>query len=135
MTEKIRSAQNVMDVSFFCSVCPITSDRRDHPTSIHHGGMATLVVDPIIDGYHLTRILMDGGNNLNLIYSETVRKKGIDPSRIKPSNTTIKGVIPGIEAYCSGTLTLEVVFGSPDNFRSEDLIADIAPCATAITPS
>ena len=26
-----------------------------------------------------------------------------------------------------GSLTLEVVFGSPDNFRSEELIFDIAP--------
>ena len=52
---------------------------------------------------------------------------GIDPSRIKPSNTTFKGVIPGVEACCTGSITLEVVFGSPDNFRSEDLIFDIVP--------
>ena len=42
------------------SSCLITSDRRDHPTSIHHGGSAALVLDPIIDGFHLTRVLMDG---------------------------------------------------------------------------
>ena len=40
---------------------PITFDRRDHPTSIRHGGSAALVLDPIIDGFHLTRVLMDGG--------------------------------------------------------------------------
>ena len=70
---------------------------------------------------------MDGGSSLNLIYSDTVQKMGIDPSRIKPSNTTFKGVILGVEARCSGTVNLEVVFGSPDNFRSEDLIFDIVP--------
>ncbi|XP_073353723.1 uncharacterized protein [Aegilops tauschii subsp. strangulata] len=70
---------------------------------------------------------MDEGSSLDLIYSDTVRKMGIDPSRIKPSNTTFKWVIPGVEARCSGTLTLEVVFGSPDNFRSEELIFDIIP--------
>lgn len=68
------------------------------------------------DRYHLTRVLMDGDNSLNLIYQDTVHKMGIDPSRIKPSNTTFKGVIPGVEARCTGSLTLEVVFGSPDNF-------------------
>jgi len=52
---------------------------------------------------------------------------GIDPSNIKPSKTTFKGVIPGVEARCTGSITLEVVFGSPDNFRSEDLISDIVP--------
>ena len=52
---------------------------------------------------------------------------GIDPSRIKPSKTTFKGVIPGVEAHCIGSITLEVVFGSPDNFQSEELIFDIVP--------
>jgi hypothetical protein len=70
---------------------------------------------------------MDGGSSLNLIYSNTVIKMGIDSSRIKPSNTTFKGVIPGVEARCTGSVSLEVVFGSPDNFRSEDLIFDIVP--------
>ena len=52
---------------------------------------------------------------------------GIDPSRIKPTKTTFKGVIPGVEACCTGSITLEVVFGSPDNFRSKELIFDIVP--------
>lgn len=70
---------------------------------------------------------MDGGNSLNLLYQDTVRKMGIDPSRIKPTKTTFKGVIPGVEARCMGSITLEVVFGSPNNFRSEDSIFDIVP--------
>ena len=70
---------------------------------------------------------MDGGSSLNLLYQDTVRKMGIDPSRIKTTKTTFKGVIPGVEAYCTGSITLEVVFGSPDNFRSEELIFDIVP--------
>ena len=79
------------------SACPITFDHRDHPTSIRHGGSDALVLDPIIDGYHLTRVLMDGGNSLNLLYQDTVCKVGIDPTRIRQSNTAFKGVIPCIE--------------------------------------
>ena len=109
------------------SSCPITFDRRDHPTSIRHGGFAALVLDPIVDGFHLTRVFMDGGSSLNLLYQDTVRKMGIDPSRIKPTRKTFKGVIPGVEASCTGSITLDVVFGSPDNFRSEELIFDIVP--------
>ena len=85
-----------------------------------------MVLDQIIDGYHLTRVLMDGGSSINLIYQDTVRKMGIDPSRISQSNTTFKGVIPGMEARCRGSLVLEVTFGSPDNFRSEELLFTIA---------
>ena len=36
------------------SSCPITFERKDHPTSIRHGGFAALVLDPIIGGFHLT---------------------------------------------------------------------------------
>ena len=90
-------------------VLPITFDRRDHPTSIRHGGSAALVLDPIIDGFHLTRVLMDGGSSLNLLYQDTVRKMGINPSRIKPTKTTFKGVILGVEARYTGSITLEVV--------------------------
>ena len=85
-----------------------------------------MVLDPIIDGYHFTRVLMDGGNSLNLIYQDTVRKMDIDLSRIKPTKTTFKGVIPGVEAHCTGSLLLEVIFGFPDNFRSEKLTFHIA---------
>ena len=70
---------------------------------------------------------MGGGSSLDLLYQDTMHKMGIDPSRIKPTKTTFKGVIPGIEAHCTGSITLEVVFGSPDNFRSDELIFDIVP--------
>ena len=86
-----------------------------------------MVLDPIIDGYHLTQVLMDGGSDLNLIYQDIVRKMGIDPTQISHSNTTFKGVIPGPEARCTGSLLLEVVFVSLDNFRSERLTFHIAP--------
>ena len=105
----------------------ITFDRRDHPTSICHEGTAALVLDPIVDGFHLTRVLMDSGSSLNLIYADTVKKMHIDPARIKRSTTTFKGIIPGVKAQCLGSVTLDVVFGTPENFRSEELIFDIVP--------
>ena len=86
-----------------------------------------MVLDPIIDGYHLTHVLMDGGSSLNLIYEDTVHRMGIDPSRIKQSNTTFEGVIPGVAACSRGSVMLEVTFGSPGNYRSEELLFTIAP--------
>ena len=70
---------------------------------------------------------MDGGSSLNMLYQDTVHKLGIDPSRIKPTKTTFKGVIPGVGAHCTSSVKLEVVFGSPDNFRSGELIFGIVP--------
>ena len=86
-----------------------------------------MVLDPIIDGYHLTHVLMDGGRSLNLIYDDTVRRMGIDSSRISKINATFEGVILGVEAYGRGSVVLEVTFGSPGNSRSEELLFTIAP--------
>ncbi|XP_040256294.1 uncharacterized protein [Aegilops tauschii subsp. strangulata] len=70
---------------------------------------------------------MDRGSSLNLIYTDTIIRMGINSSWVKPSITTFKNVIPGVEAHCMGTVTLEVVFGSPENLRSEELTFDIVP--------
>ena len=86
-----------------------------------------MVLDPIIDGYHLAHVLMDDGSSLKLIYEDTVRRMGIDPPRISKINTTFEGVIPGVEAHSRGSVILEVTFGSPGNSRSEELLFIIAP--------
>ena len=70
---------------------------------------------------------MDGGSDLNLLYQDTIREMGIDPTKICHNNTTFKGVTPGSRAHCTGSLLLEVIFGFPDNFRSENLTFHIAP--------
>ena len=74
-----------------------------------------MVLDPIIDGYRLTRVLMDGGSSLSLIYEDTVHRMWIDSSRISKIHTTFEGVILGVEAYSKGSVILEVTFGTPGN--------------------
>ena len=86
-----------------------------------------MVLDPIIDGLHFTQVLMDGGSDLNLLYQDTIRKMGINPAIIHHGNTSFQGVTPGPYTHCMGSLSLEVMFGSPDNFRSEKLTFHIAP--------
>ena len=71
--------------------CSITFDHLDGRTSIRCKGSNALVLDPIIDGYHLTHVLMDGGSSLNLIHEDTVRGMGIDSSRISKITPHLKG--------------------------------------------
>ena len=47
-----------------------------------------LVLSPIVDGFRLTKVLMDGGSGLNLIYEDTLHKMEIDRNRIEQSSTT-----------------------------------------------
>ena len=86
-----------------------------------------MVLDPIIDGLQFTQVLMDGGSDINLLYQDTIRRMGIDPTKIRRSSTSFKGVTPGLYANCTGSVLLEVVFGSSDNLRREKLIFHIAP--------
>ena len=75
-----------------------------------------MVLDPIIDGIHFTQVLMDGGSDLNLLYQDTIRKMGINPTKIRHGKTSFQGVTPGPDTHCTSSLLLEVMFGSPDNF-------------------
>jgi len=51
---------------------PITFDRDDHPDRVVAPGVYLLVVDPIIFNTRLSKLLMDGGSILNIIYLETL---------------------------------------------------------------
>ena len=95
---------------------------------VHSRGVAALVLDPIIDGYRLSKVLMDGGSSLNLIYEDTLQKMQFDRSRIQTSRTTFKGIVPRKRSMLhTRKVTLDVVFGTPDNYRVEALTFDIVP--------
>ena len=106
---------------------PITFDHLDYSRSVRNAGWTALILDPIIDGLQFTQVLMDGGSDLNLLYPNTIHKLGIDLTKIRHSRTSFKGVTPGPYAKCTGSLLLEVVFGSRNNFRREKLIFHVAP--------
>ena len=61
----------------------ITFNAGDEPKFRTARAPAALVLSPIVDGFRLTKVLMDGGSGLNLIYEETLRKMEIDWSRIE----------------------------------------------------
>ena len=50
----------------------ITFDQRDHPSHVARPGHYPLVVDPIIRKKRLTKVLMDGGSDLNILYINTL---------------------------------------------------------------
>ena len=53
----------------------------------------------------------------------------MDTGRVVPVIEGDRARGPWVELWvdCIGSITLEVVFGSPDNFRSEELIFGIVP--------
>ena len=58
----------------------ITFYQRDHPSHVARPGRYPLVVDPIVHKKHLTKVLMDRGSDLNILYVDTLDVMRI-PSR------------------------------------------------------
>src|SRR6187399_651556 len=103
----------------------ITFDQSDHPAHIATPRRQALVVDPVIEGTRLTRVLMDRGSGLNILYAATLRDMGIPMSKLRESNTRFHGVIPRKKADSLGQITLDVVFGESKNYRKEKLTIEV----------
>ncbi|XP_066323820.1 uncharacterized protein [Miscanthus floridulus] len=64
------------------------------------------MIDPIIGMKRLTKVLMDGGSSLNIMYAETLDAMGIDRSWIQPIGAPFHGIVLGKQAMPLGTETL-----------------------------
>ena len=64
------------------SESPITFDQKDHPSHIARLGHYPLIIDPIIRKKCLTKVLMDRGSGLNILYVDT-----LDAMRIPGRNS------------------------------------------------
>jgi hypothetical protein len=104
---------------------PITFDQGDHPDCAPSPGKYPLVIDPVIGNVRLTKVLMDGGSNLNIIYAETLGLLQIDLSTIRAGATPFHGIIPGKRVQPLGQLDLPVCFGTPSNFQKETLTFEV----------
>ena len=52
------------------------------------------MVDSIVDTKWLTKVLMDGGSGLNIMYAETLDAMGIDRAHIWPTRAPFHDIIP-----------------------------------------
>jgi hypothetical protein len=57
---------------------------------------------------HFTKVLMDRGSGLNILYASTLDKMGIPR---QPSKALFYGIMPGKEAMPLGRIWLNVTFG------------------------
>jgi hypothetical protein len=103
----------------------ITWGREDHPPLMPRPGGYALVLDPIVFSDTRTccfsRVLIDGGSSINLLYRTTMEKLGIPAIQLKPTKLTFHGIVPGHSCTPMGKIQLEVLFGEKDNHRREPI--------------
>jgi hypothetical protein len=75
----------------------------------------------------VTKVLIDGGAGLNIIFSKTLRKMGIDFARlITPTGGPFYGIVPSKAAMPLGQITLLFTFGTPTNYRTKFIQFEVA---------
>jgi hypothetical protein len=103
----------------------ITFSREDHPNHIPNLGQYPLVVDPVIGNSRFSKVLMDGGSSLNILYAHTLRFMGIGLDQLRPSTTPFHSVAPGKRVQPLGQIDLPIWFSTPANFRKETLTFEV----------
>jgi hypothetical protein len=73
---------------------PITFSRKDHWVHIPDPGTYPLVVKPIVNGAFLPKTLIDGGNSLNIIFTETLHKMEFDFNKMTACVSPSTGSCP-----------------------------------------
>jgi hypothetical protein len=122
---EVCSVKVAVPVFLYWSDKPITFDQGDHPDCVPSPGRYPLVVDPVIGNARLTKVLMDGGSNLNIIYAETLGLLGIDLSMIRADAAPFHGIVPGKRVLPLGQIDLPICFGTPSIFHRETLTFEV----------
>jgi hypothetical protein len=73
------------------------------------------------------KVLIDGGAGLNIIFSETLWKMGLElAGTITPTSVPFYRIVPGKAAMPLGQITLPVTFETPTNYRTEFIKIEVA---------
>ena len=99
----------------------ISFSRADHPLRVPRPGHSALVVDAQIGGYDMSKVFMDAGSGINLIFANTLRAMSYSLLNLQPTETSFHGIVPGKPEVPLGKVALDVIFGDPKNFRREKI--------------
>jgi hypothetical protein len=102
-----------------------------------------MVVDPCFvfaekNSVHLTRVLIDGGSSINILYRDTMEKMGIKESHLHLSKTTFHDIVPGAGCGVMGKVRLDVVFGTKSHYRREPIwfeVVDVQSISCSARPA
>jgi hypothetical protein len=88
-------------------------------------GEYALVLDPIMRSNTHTccfsRVLIDGGSSINLLYRSSMEKLGIPLAQLEPSRLTFHGIVPRHSCTQMGRVPLEVLFEKKGNSRRKPI--------------
>jgi hypothetical protein len=102
----------------------ISFGASDCPENMAGAGVLPLIIARVIANMQLHHVLIDGGVDLNVISHVAFKRLQILGSWLGPSRPFF-GVGPQ-PVYPLGSIALPVTFGTEENFRTENVLFDVA---------
>jgi hypothetical protein len=115
------------------SEVPITFSRADQWTSFSEPGRFPLVLKPVVAGSRLNKVLIDGGSELNVLFTKTLKKMKLDITHMVTKSTSpFYGIVPGNAAIPLVSVVKPVTFGETrENYRTEYIKFEVADFETS----
>jgi hypothetical protein len=87
----------------------------------------------VVAGSKLSKVLIDGGSGLNVLFTKTLKKMKLDITHmLTKSNTPFYGIVLGNAVIPLGLVVLPVTFGeSRDNYRTAYIKFEVADFETS----
>ena len=86
----------------------ITWSRADNPKVMPSLGNYALVIDPTMVGpkinVRFSRVLVDNGSAINIMYRDTMVKLGLSPNQLQRSCCTFYGIVPRLSCSPMGKI-------------------------------
>jgi hypothetical protein len=130
---EVLNIEPAVPTPFRWSEVPITFSRADQWTSFSEPGHFPLVMKPVVAGSRLNKVLIDGGNGLNVLFTKTLKKMKLDITHMLTKSTSpFYGIVPGNAAIPLGSVVLPVTFGETrENYRTEYIKFEVADFETS----
>ncbi|KAK1613582.1 hypothetical protein QYE76_019099 [Lolium multiflorum] len=95
---------------------------------LNPGGYA-LILDLTLVGPEInvkfSKVLIDNGSSINIMYRDTMSKLGISENMLEPSRTTFHGIVLGVSCAPMGKVQVDVLFGIRENCWVENILFEV----------
>jgi hypothetical protein len=119
------------------SEVPITFSRADQWTSFSEPARFPFVLKPVVAGSRLNKVPIDGGSELNVLFTKTLKKMKLDITHMLTKRTSpFYGIVPGNATIPLGSVVLPVTFGETrENYHTEYIKFEVADSRLLTMPS
>jgi hypothetical protein len=109
----------------------ITFDHSNHLDFIPKLGRYPIIVRPIVKDVKFNRVLVNGGNSLNIMFLKVFDQMGLSRSALCPNQALFHGIVPNATVSPVGQITLLRTIGTRENFCTEHMQFKVADFETA----